>query len=151
MRATSRPLVLLRFHAAAVLLCAAAMLAPTPRAHAADGADREYQEAVRAFREGRTSDAFGRFIDLANRGDVDAARIALFMHSYGAPLYGKYWEAGAQDVAHWQSLVRNSGNSGRPVAEFQPTVYPDKPKTRVAVAKSAKPALKNVADSRTAQ
>ena len=147
MRATSRPLVLLRFHAAAVLLCAAAMLAPTPRAHAAGAADREYQEAVQAFREGRTSDAFGRFIDLANRGDVDAARIALFMHSYGPVLFGKQWDAGSQDVAYWTTLVRNSGSTARALPEFAPTVLnPGKGKVRPAPAKPrVLPEVSNVA------
>lgn len=87
-------------------------------------ADREYEAAVKAFRGGRTSDAWGRFHDLANRGDPDAARIALFLHAYGPVLYGKHWDALAHDVAYWNSLVRNSGASARPVGEFQPPGLP---------------------------
>lgn len=106
--------------------------------------EREYADAVQSFREGRTSDAFGRFIDLANGGDVDAARIALFMHSYGAKLYGKYWEAAPHHVAYWTSLVRDNASSTRPVAEFQPMFYPN-PKVKLA-GKPAKPsAVKTVA------
>jgi hypothetical protein len=100
--------------------------------------EREYAEAVQTFRAGRTSEAFGRFMDLANRGDVDAARIALFMHQYGQPLYGKHWDAGPQNVEYWATLVRNSGTSARPTGEFPPTVLnPQKPKSRVAAAKPA--------------
>ena len=53
--------------------------------------EHEYAQAVQSFRAGRTSEAYGQFIELANRGDVDAARVALFMNGYGASLYGKHW------------------------------------------------------------
>ena len=126
----------------AFVLAAAAATLP---ASASRLADAEYDAAVQAFRAGRTSDAFGRFIALANRGDVDAARIALFMHSYGPVLYGKYWEAGKDDLAYWTSLVRNSPNAGRPIAEFQPKRYDDK----VNVATVRKPAaIKDVVGGR---
>ena len=98
--------------------------------------EREYAEADQSFRAGRGAEAFGRFSDLANRGDVDAARIALFLHSYGAVLFNKQWEADPRDVAYWNLLVRNSGTSARPQPEFQPTVLaPRKAGARTAVAK----------------
>jgi hypothetical protein len=108
---------------------------------------REYDDAVRLFRTGRTSHAFGQFIDLANRGDVDSARIALFLHMYGPVLFGKQWDAGAQDLAYWTMLVRNSGASARPLPEFSPTVLtPSKTKTPATQAKARPlPALSNVA------
>lgn len=122
------------FAAAATVL----LVAVSAPAGAGNLVEREYAEAVQTFRAGRTSEAFGRFMDLANRGDVDAARIALFMHQYGQPLYGKHWDAGPQNVAYWASLVRNSGTSARPTGEFAPTVLvPQKPKTGVAAAKPA--------------
>ena len=109
-------------------------------------AQREYDDAVATFKAGRTSEAFGRFMDLANRGDADAARIALFMNQYGTTLYGKYWDVLPRDVDYWQQLVRNSGTAARPVAEFQPLVVGSrKPGTRVAVARNtATPALQKV-------
>jgi hypothetical protein len=133
----------IRIRAAAIaLLLGAAGAFP---AAASGVADAEYDAAVQAFRAGRTSDAFGRFIELANRGDVDAARIALFMNAYGPVLYGKYWEAGSQDVAYWASLVRNSPKAGRALVEFQPKRYDDK----VNVAAVRKPAaIKNVVGER---
>jgi hypothetical protein len=103
---------------------------------AAAPVEREYAEAIQSFRSGRTAEAFGRFIEMANRGDVDAARIALFLHSYGAVLFNKQWEADQRDVAYWTMLVRNSGTSARPLPEFQPTVLvPNKARARSAVAK----------------
>jgi hypothetical protein len=98
--------------------------------------EREYAEAVQSFRAGRTAEAFGRFIEMANRGDVDAARIALFLHSYGPVLFNKQWEADQRDVAYWNQLVRNSGTSARPLPDFQPTVLvPHKARARTAVAR----------------
>ena len=143
-----RPLAALKRAAAAALLLAAGA-----SAFAAAPVEREFEDAVRAFRSGRTSEAFGRFIELANRGDVDAARIALFMHGYGPVLYGKQWEAGPQDVAYWTNLVRNSGTSGRPLPEYPPTVlYPSSGKGRAKpvapaapTARPAAPELANVA------
>jgi len=105
----------------AAVLAATLMLIALP-AGAANPVEREYEDAVRSFRVGRLSEAFGQFMELANRGDVDAARVALFMHSYGPVLYGKQWDAGPQNVAYWNTLVRNSGTSARPMPEFQPTV-----------------------------
>jgi hypothetical protein len=126
---------------------AAAILMFSLPSGAASPVEREYEAAVKSFRSGRTSEAFGQFIDLANRGDVDSARIALFMHSYGAVLYGKQWEAGPQEVAYWNTLVRNSGTSARPLPEFQPTVLtPRGAKPRPAPARMpAAPELANVA------
>lgn len=103
---------------------------------AAAPVEREYADAVRSFRTGRTAEAFGQFTELANRGDVDAARIALFLHSYGAVLFNKQWEADPRHVAYWSALIRNSGTSARPLPEFPVTVLnPGKPKTRTAAAR----------------
>lgn len=126
---------------------ATALLMVSLPSGAATPVEREYEAAVKSFRTGRLSEAFGQFIDLANRGDVDAARIALFMHSYGAVLYGKQWEAGPQEVAYWNTLVRNSGTSARPLPEYQPTVLtPRGAKPRPAPARTpATPELANVA------
>lgn len=99
------------------------LLAVSLPSGAAPLSDREYDEAVRSFKAGRVSLAFGQFLDLANRGDVDAARVALFMHAYGPSLFGKQWDAAPEHVAHWDRLVRNSSvASSRPPLEFAPTV-----------------------------
>jgi hypothetical protein len=103
-------------------LCAGVLLALSVPVRASDLVEREYEQAVRSFRAGRLSEAFGRFADLANRGDVDSARIALFMQGYGHTLYGKEWDAGPDHVAYWNMLVRNSGTSARPLPEYKPTV-----------------------------
>ena len=84
-------------------------------------AEREFDDAVKTFTDGRRSEAFGRFIALANRGDVDAARIALFMHTYGPLLWGSHWEAGREDMEYWTTLLRNSSAAS---ARAQPAFVP---------------------------
>jgi hypothetical protein len=89
-----------RLIAAAVLLaigCAA------PLAHAAQ--DTAFNEAVKEYRLGRWSTAYGRFFRLANEGDADAARIVLFMYTHGALLYGTLWDANTEDIELWTRLA----------------------------------------------
>ena len=140
----NKPVPRARRFAAAIAMMLTMLSMPSG---AANPAEREYDDAVRTFRAGRMSHAFGKFIDLANRGDVDSARIALFLHAYGPVLFGKQWDAGDQDVAYWTMLVRNSGTSARPLPEFAPTVLtPSKAKSRPAPAKPRSvPDLANVA------
>ena len=130
----------------AAALAATLMVFALP-AGAANPVEREYEDAVRSFRTGRLAEAFGQFMALANRGDVDSARVALFMHSYGPVLYGKQWDAGPENVAYWSTLVRNSGTSARPMPEFQPTVLsPGKGKAKPAPVRArALPELAKVA------
>lgn len=125
------------------------LLATSLPSGAAEHVEREYAQAVRSFKAGRTSEAYGQFFDLANRGDVDSARIALFMHLYGQQLFGKHWDALPVDVAYWQNLVRNSGSSGRPAPEFPPTVLT--PKAPRVAATSARGTVKPTSVARLAQ
>ena len=111
--------------------------------------EHEYAQAVQSFRAGRTSEAYGQFIELANRGDVDAARVALFMNGYGASLYGKHWDALPSEVAYWNTLVRNSSlAAGRQQPEFQPViVHTAKPRVRHASTVTPAAQLKDVVSS----
>jgi hypothetical protein len=111
-------------------------------AGAAALADREFDQAVQSFRSGRVSEAFGQFVDLANRGDVDSARIALFMSAYGAPLYGKHWDVLQSDTAYWTKLVRNSGTSARAQPDFIPLAAAPARKGRTQAARPS--ALRSV-------
>lgn len=119
--------------ALAVLVVAAglAIASPAARANPAVKAmEREFTEAVDQFKQGRRSLAFGKFIRLANRGDVDAARIALFMHAYGATLWGAHWEADREDLEYWTTLVKNSQTAGRPQPVFEPVQMVQKSKIK---------------------
>ena len=83
--------------------------------------DRAYAEAVAKFRSGHMSDAYGRFIVLAEAGDADAARIALFMYRFGPVLYGTHWDANSDELDYWTGLAKKS--SGRPDPIFRPRGY----------------------------
>jgi hypothetical protein len=135
------------WRAALVGLVAATVFGFSLPAVAAPGAvlvDQEYATAVQSFRAGRTSVAFGQFIDMANRGDVDSARIALFLHAYGPVLYGKQWDVLPKDVAYWTGLVRNSGTTARAMPDFPVTVL-QPARVRNATAATRPAGVRNVA------
>lgn len=130
----------LRFALAALAAAVAFAIAAPAHANGAKAAEREFADAVQQFKEGRRAHAFGMFIALANRGDVDAARIALFMHQFGPTLYGSHWEASRDDIDYWNTLLRNSSTAGRAQPAFVPLAVAPKAKvkqvrtTRVAAA-----------------
>ena len=97
--------------------------------------DREFAAAVAAHRQGDMSGAYARFMALANAGDADAARIALFMHRYGTPLYRSAWDALRPDVDGW---TRAAAMAGRPVPVFRP-LPSRKPKRKGSAADGAMP------------
>ena len=74
-----------------------AHLAPPPTSFA---------EASALFRSGRHAAAYARFVVLANEGDMHAARIALAMHRFGAPLFGSDWDATTEELEDWSRLAR---------------------------------------------
>lgn len=78
----------------------------------------EFEAAVRAFKSGRHADAYGRFVELANDGDTDAARVSLFMVRYGPLLYGSHWDATADEERYWARIA--SRDTGRPLPVFVP-------------------------------
>ena len=128
-----------------IALLASALLLCSLPAGAASPVEREYENAAQSFRAGHLSAAFQQFMDLANRGDVDSARIALFMNSYGPALYGKQWDASPQNVAYWTMLVRNSGSSALPAPQIQPAALaPGTAKPRTAAARSRQSGLADV-------
>ena len=94
-----------------------AMLVPALGTAADAGADA-YGQAVTQYQQGRWADAYGRFMALANEGDADAARTALFMYRYGPQLYNAHWDAMPVQVQRWERLAASSQGRSTPV--FQP-------------------------------
>jgi len=72
---------------------------------AAAAADRGFDQAVHEYRAGHWSAAYGNFMVLANDGNVDAARIALFMYRNGKQLYGADWAATDEDLELWSRMT----------------------------------------------
>ena len=60
-----------------------------------------FADAAGLLRVGRHAEAYGRFVALADDGDVDAARFALLMHRYGPAVFGSAWDACPEQVADW--------------------------------------------------
>ena len=60
-----------------------------------------FEDAAESLRSGRYADAYGRFVRLADEGDVDAARMALVMHALGPKAFGSAWDATVEQLAEW--------------------------------------------------
>ena len=60
-----------------------------------------FADAAESLRTGRYAEAYGRFVALADNGDIDAARIALVMHRYGPAVFGSAWDASGEQLAQW--------------------------------------------------
>ena len=60
-----------------------------------------FADAAESLRNGRYADAYGRFVRLADEGDIDAARIALVMHAMGPRAFGSTWDVTAEQLMEW--------------------------------------------------
>jgi hypothetical protein len=101
-----------------ILLITSACLAMMAPAFGMTAEAEGFDEAVVQYQQGRWAEAYGRFIALANQGDADAARTALFMLHYGPQLYNSHWDAMPSEVARWERLAASS--QGRSSPAFQP-------------------------------
>lgn len=84
----------------AALACVGAVAAAPPT-----GAQAEALEEARdLYSQGKWSAAYGRFAQLADEGQAEAAHIALLMVRYGATLYGQDCAASRSQIEHWFAL-----------------------------------------------
>jgi hypothetical protein len=81
---------------AAALAVSARFVSPPPTAFAPT-----FDDAAASLRAGRFAEAYGRFVALADEGNVDAGRIALVMHRFGPELFGSAWDASVEQLAAW--------------------------------------------------
>ncbi len=86
----------LRGAVAALLTSAAAFATAAPAAQL-------HALAVDAFRAGRFPEAYGRFVRLADQGDAEAARLALWMYRRGPTLFGREWDATPEQLERWSA------------------------------------------------
>ena len=80
--------------------------------------ERLHQNAVASFREARFSEAYGRFIGLADAGHAPAAEQALWMYRHGPSLFGKDWDSSQEQLTAWAKLA------GQPVPVMVASFYP---------------------------
>ena len=62
--------------------------------------------AEASFRQARFSEAYGRFILLADAGHAPAAAMALWMYQNGPTLFGKDWDTTQEQLSEWARLAR---------------------------------------------
>jgi hypothetical protein len=85
---------------------APAVAESTPVAAAIGDPDKaRFAQAVRLYRAGQWSAAYGRFIELADRDHKYAAVISLQMLRNGPHFYRSEWSATPSQVAHWQRVA----------------------------------------------
>lgn len=91
------------------LLCTAGAVSFACLAHAGPptvpAATAAMLDAAANYRKGELGAAFNKFSSLANQGNSEAARVALFMHVQGPALYGRYWAASPEEVRRWRESV----------------------------------------------
>jgi len=76
------------------------------------GADDRFDDAVRLYERGHWEQSFENLSALADHGHARAAKLALLMLRYGAPLYGTMFAARPQQVARWaQRVLRNTSRA----------------------------------------
>jgi hypothetical protein len=64
-----------------------------------------HAEAASYFRQGRYSEAYGRFVALADAGHSPLARIALWMCEHGLMLFGRDWDCAPYQVERWAAVA----------------------------------------------
>ncbi|MBT9505706.1 hypothetical protein [Rhodoferax sp.] len=91
--------------AAILLLCAAEAIATTTATTYVANSDVAFKQAMEQHKLGNWSHAYGRFSALADGGDAEAARIALFMLRHGSEMYGLKWGASQPQIDQWTKLA----------------------------------------------
>lgn len=78
------------------------------RARAPLAALSSFAEAATSMRIGRHAEAYGRFVALAEQGDVDAARMALLMYRFGPTVFGSVWDASPEQIQRWTLMSKKA-------------------------------------------
>lgn len=84
---------------------AAGVQAPPAAASAAQTGEVVFADALQLYRHGHFTAAYARFVQLADTGHAESARVALAMLRHGPDLYGHQWTATPEQVAGWERAV----------------------------------------------
>jgi hypothetical protein len=69
--------------------------------------EQAHAQAVNSFRRARFSEAYGRFIKLAEAGHPTSARYAIWMCENGSGLFGVLWDCGPEQLEDWARVARS--------------------------------------------
>ncbi len=94
-----------------------ASLVTTAHAESAPAHEKLHANAVSMFQQARFSEAYGRFIALADAGHAPAAELALFMAQNSNALFGKDWDVTQEQLTDWAALT------GRPAPVLKGRIY----------------------------
>lgn len=114
-----------------VALASASILTTAPGASAAgptvtgSGArpspiERAHAQALELFRRARFSEAYGRFIQLADAGHPASARYAIWMCENGTALFGAAWDCAPHELEEWRAVATGPLRSGSPGSRHPP-------------------------------
>lgn len=95
------------------LLAAPAMAQSGPAPAGDEARQAQFAEAVGLFRAQRYPQAYGRFIELADRGHAPSAQMALMMYSNGPTVFGSDWDANTDQLQRWQRLTLVASSTPR--------------------------------------
>ncbi len=101
-----KPITSFKLVAVALVVLAGATTSTPARADAPRTADQLQANAVASFRQARFSEAYGRFIALADAGHAPAAAMALWMFQNGPTVFGKDWDSSQEQLTAWAALAR---------------------------------------------
>jgi hypothetical protein len=102
---------------AAIAALVAASFAPAALAQSVPMRDKLQAHAVASFQQARFSEAYGRFMALADAGHAPAAELALFMAQNSTAVFGKDWDVSQEQLTAWAALT------GRPAPVLQARLY----------------------------
>ena len=92
--------------ALAVAALSARAQRPTTFQTRLSGLEPAHQQALESFRRARFSEAYGRFIKLAEAGHPASARYAIWMCENGLGLFGVMWDCAPQELEDWAQVAR---------------------------------------------
>jgi hypothetical protein len=93
--------------------------APAAHAQSPTGlSEKLHANALSSFRQGRFSEAYGRFISLADAGHGPSAELALWMYLRGMTVFGKDWDSTPEQLKAWSALA------GQPTQTMVASHYP---------------------------
>jgi hypothetical protein len=69
--------------------------------------EKAHAQALDSFRRARFSEAYGRFIKLAEAGHPASARYAIWMCENGSGLFGVPWDCAPEELEDWGRVARS--------------------------------------------
>ena len=74
--------------------------------------ERAHAQALDMFRRARFSEAYGRFIELAEVGHPASARYAIWMCENGTALFGVPWDCAPHELEEWRAVANGPARPG---------------------------------------